>query len=296
MKGSLKCIETIRVPQLETPIRLQDMAAGLFAKKPTKSGVKKAVKKGLVVINEKKAHLGDFLHGGEYIHLYQDSVTANKPSIDLPLEILFEDPYLAVVLKPAGITVSGNKKWTLENALSTKLKRSDAIDALDCPEPIHRLDHPTSGLLLIGKTTKAVIALNNYFKDKTIEKTYYAVTVKKMITAGVVQLPIDGKASLSDFSVIETVPSSVFEALNLVKIKPKTGRKHQIRKHLASLGNPILGDKEYVLEGFDHKGKGLYLHAYSLRFTHPFTNEDCHIKSELPKKFKRLFPKACASI
>ena len=296
MKGSLNCIESVRVPQLETPIRLQDMAGGLFVKKPTKSGLKKAIKKGLVAIDVKRASLGDFLYGGEYIHLYQDSATTNKPSIDLSIEILYEDTYLAVVYKPAGITVSGNKKWTLENALSTKLKKSEAIDALECPEPIHRLDHPTSGALLIGKTTAAVIALNNCFKEKTIEKTYYAVTVKKMMAAGTIQLPIDGKVSHSDFTVIETVISPTFEALNLVKIHPKTGRKHQIRKHLSSLGNPILGDKEYGLQGFEHKGKGLYLHAYSLRFTHPFTGENCDVKTILPKKFKRLFPKTSATI
>ncbi|MGB2129495.1 MAG: RluA family pseudouridine synthase [Flavicella sp.] len=293
MKNSLICIESIRVSKLEKPTRLQDLAAGLFIKKPSKSGIKKAVKKGLIFINNKKAKLGDFLYGNEYIQLYQERVDSKNVSIDIPLEVLYEDAYLAVVNKPAGITVSGNKKWTLENALSSHLKKSNIVDALPQPKPIHRLDHPTSGALLIGKTSTAVITLNQYFKQKSIEKIYYAVTIKKMLTSGTVQLAIDGKASHSDFQRIDTIDSDKFEALNLVEISPKTGRRHQIRIHLASLGNAILGDKEHGIDGYQHKGKGMYLHAYSLQFIHPISGEICHIKAKLPKKFKRLFPKAC---
>ena len=88
---------------------------------------------------------------------------------------------------------------------------------------------------------------------------------------------------------MDTVPSERFDTLNLVKLHPKTGRRHQLRKHLLGLGNPILGDNEYYLEGFLLKGKGLYLHAYSLEFTHPFTNEIIHLTDELPEKFGKIF-------
>ena len=75
----------------------------------------------------------------------------------------------------------------------------------------------------------------------------------------------------------------------MVKLKPKTGRRHQLRKHLSSIGNPILGDKEYGIENLILKGKGLYLHAYSLKFKHPFTNEKVHLKAEVPQRFKKIF-------
>ncbi len=99
-----------------------------------------------------------------------------------------------------------------------------------------------------------------------------------------------GKASVSYYEVEQTIVSDRFEFLNLVKLQPKTGRRHQLRKHLASIGNPILGDADYGKEGLIHKGKGLYLHAYSLQFVHPVTQANVEVKSKLPKKFFKLFP------
>jgi 23S rRNA pseudouridine1911/1915/1917 synthase len=75
----------------------------------------------------------------------------------------------------------------------------------------------------------------------------------------------------------------------LVQLEPETGRRHQLRKHLSSNGNPILGDPTYGFENLILKGKGLYLHAYSLQFIHPFTNEKVHLKDEFPQRFKKIF-------
>jgi 23S rRNA pseudouridine1911/1915/1917 synthase len=86
-----------------------------------------------------------------------------------------------------------------------------------------------------------------------------------------------------------SVPSTRFGQLNLVELKPQTGRRHQLRKHLTSIGNPILGDKEYGTEGLILNGKGLYLHAYSLSFVHPFTQEEVFFEDELPRRFGKLF-------
>ncbi|WP_342454901.1 hypothetical protein [Tenacibaculum sp. L6] len=77
--------------------------------------------------------------------------------------------------------------------------------------------------------------------------------------------------------------------MNLVKLQPQTGRKHQLRKHLFAIGNPILGDKEYFLEDLILNGKGLFLHASTLDFKHPFSEEKITITKELPKKFKKIF-------
>ncbi len=89
--------------------------------------------------------------------------------------------------------------------------------------------------------------------------------------------------------------SERFAKLNLVRLNPKTGRRHQLRKHLSMIGNPILGDRDYGIENLILKGKGMYLHAYSLRFVHPFTQEEVSFIDELPKRFKKIFPSALLS-
>ena len=196
---------------------------------------------------------------------------------------------MAIVNKPAGILTSGNSFKTVENALLQNLKRSNQPDAV-APQPIHRLDYPTTGLLLIGKTRESIIALNRLFEKKEIAKTYYAVTIRKMKPKGRINFSIDDKDCVSEFEVLQSIVSERFEYLNLVQLNPKTGRRHQLRKHLASIGNPILGDADYGIPELILKGKGLYLHASSLEFKHPFSNKIMTVQKELPKKFKKLFP------
>lgn len=110
-----------------------------------------------------------------------------------------------------------------------------------------------------------------------------------MKNQGKLTLKIDNKVSQSNYKVISVLSSKRFNTLNLVELKPITGRRHQLRKHLASIGNPILGDKDYGKEPYILKGKGLYLHAYTLKFIHPFTNEKMSFKDELPKRFIKIF-------
>jgi 23S rRNA pseudouridine1911/1915/1917 synthase len=252
--------------------------------------MKKAIDKGMVRLNGRIASTADLISGGELIELFFDETARKRPTIELRLEVLFEDDFLAIINKPPGIEVSGNRKWTVENALSQNLKPSGQVDALLYPEPIHRLDYPTSGALLIGKTSSAVIELNRLFADREVEKTYMAITIGKMNASGTVDAEIDGKPSLSTFRVLRSVVSERFGWLNLVELNPKTGRRHQLRKHMAQFGNPILGDKEYGTEGLILNGKGLYLHSASLSFTHPFSKEELTVLSPLPKKFLKIFP------
>lgn len=202
--------------------------------------------------------------------------------------MIFEDQHLAVIHKPAGILVSGNSFKTIANALAQNLKRSNLSDATT-PQPVHRLDYQTTGILLVGKTSSSIRALNKMFEDKEIKKTYYAISIGEMDHQGKITSNIDEKKSQSNYTLCKTVPSIRFGKLNLVKLKPKTGRRHQLRIHLLSIGNPILGDKEYGIENLILNGKGLYLHAYSLTFIHPFTNEKIHLKDELPQRFKKIF-------
>ncbi|WP_316929335.1 RluA family pseudouridine synthase [Olleya marilimosa] len=204
------------------------------------------------------------------------------------LDVLFEDEYLAAIHKPAGLLVNGNSFKTIANALTQNITRSTLSDVTK-PQPVHRLDFPTTGILLIGKTSSSIRALNTLFKNRAIKKTYYAVTIGVMQPEDLITTTVDGKTSKSKYKVLQTVDSVRFKKLNLVQLEPFTGRKHQLRKHLSGIGNPILGDKDYGFENLILNGKGLYLHAYSLQFTHPFTNENLYLKDELPKRFKKLF-------
>lgn len=276
------------VKKLSKPIRLQEYGVGIFDTFPTKSALKKALKKQYISVNGSIATSATFINGGETICLTVPENNPSKTKLIFKLAVLFEDDYLAIIHKPAGILVSGNSFKTITNALPQNLKPSNLHDATT-PQPVHRLDYSTSGLLLIGKTNNSIRALNKLFENKDIKKTYYAVTIGTMKSKGKITSPIDGKPSQSKYNLKASVSSKRFGSLNLVKLRPKTGRKHQLRKHLASIENPILGDKDYGMETLILNGKGLYLHAYSLKFIHPFTNEKISLKDELPKKFKKIF-------
>ena len=255
----------------------------------TKSALKKALKKGLITVNDVVASSATFISGGETIVFTKPVVKTPKKIFNQELHIVFEDDFLAIIRKPPGLLVNGNSFKTVANALEQNLKPSTQKDATK-PQPVHRLDYATTGLLLIGKTAQSIIALNLLFRHKTIQKQYYAISMGKMTQQkGTINSLVDDKVSISHYKVLASVDSTRFTQLNLVDLSPETGRRHQLRKHLASLGNPILGDKDYNSEDLTLYKKGMYLHAYSLEFEHPFTKEKLFIKDDFPKRFKKIF-------
>ncbi|WP_397362413.1 RluA family pseudouridine synthase [Olleya sp. R77988] len=263
----------------------------MFTAAFTKSALKKALKKQFITVNDVVATSATYIYGGEHIQLTIKENTTPKRTLIFKLKVLFEDDYLAVIHKPAGILVSGNCFKTVAAALIQNLQKSTLSDRCT-PQPIHRLDYATTGILLVGKTSSSIRALNQVFKDRAITKTYYAVTIGNMETNGNITTMIDGKPSHSKYTLCQSVASKRFGTLNLVQLNPLTGRRHQLRKHLSSIGNPILGDKDYGVEPLILNGKGMYLHAFSLQFTHPFTKEALYIIDDLPKRFKKMF-KSC---
>ena len=287
-KNSINSSEKHIVPQLLSPVRLQEYGVGIFSAASTKSALKKAIKKGHIKVNDIAATTATLIHAGDNISIYIPEQVSPKKTLLFPLEILYEDDHLAVIHKPAGILVSGNSFKTIANALAQNLQPSPLADATK-PHPVHRLDYATTGALLVGKTSSSIRTLNSMFEDKKVVKTYYAVTIGKMNNQGTIESEIDGKPSQSTYEVLETVPSPRFGKLNLVKLTAQTGRRHQLRKHLASIGNPILGDQDYGIDDLILQGKGLYLHAFSLDFTHPSTKERVHIIDKLPEKFLKIF-------
>ena len=295
IKNKIDPSETHIVPDIPSPIRLQEYGVGIFIAALTKSALKKAIKNKFIRVNDVIATSATLINGGECISLsIPKEVSPNKKLVFL-LKVLFEDDHLAVIHKPAGILVSGNSFKTIANALAQNIQRSNLPDATK-PQPVHRLDYATTGVLLVGKTSSSIRTLNRMFEDKKVEKTYYAVTIGEMNDRGKITSEIDGKKSQSNYKLFESVSSKRFGKLNLVKLKSQTGRRHQLRKHLSSIDNPILGDKEYGIENLILSGKGLYLHAYSLNFIHPFTNKQVYLKDEFPQRFKKIFISKIAEI
>ncbi len=289
IKKKIETSEIHIVPDQPVPIRLQEYGVGIFEAAMTKSAFKKILKKGHVTVDDCMGSSATFIYGGETIRCTFAPVLKPTKELVLSLKILYEDDYLAIVHKPAGILVSGNRFRTVTQALPQNLKKSPLSDATK-PQPVHRLDYPTTGALLVGKTKSSIRLLNKLFENKAIHKTYYAVTIGEMSKIGEITTEIDGKKAHSDFRRLQSVVSKRFGCLNLVVLNPKSGRRHQLRKHLYSIGNPILGDREYCIESLVLKGKGLYLHAHSLEFMHPFNSEKLHVVDVLPKRFTTLFP------
>lgn len=277
----------VAVPQVKA-IRLQDYGVGIFPTLSTKSALKKALKKKHIFVDGKLGKTSTFIYGNELITFYPLDEKTGQRKLIFQLKVLYEDEHIAIINKPAGILVSGNSFKTIANALEQNLKRSSQPDAIK-PQAAHRLDFATTGLLLIGKTKASLLVLNKLFEQKLVEKTYFSVTIGKMLKQGTLTFPVDGKEAISNFEVVETIVSERFQYLNLVKLAPETGRRHQLRKHLSANGNPILGDAIYGKAGLILKGKGMYLHAHSLAFMHPVTEKRMYIVQELPSKFGKLF-------
>ena len=254
---------------------------------PSKKGIKKAIKRGELLLNGEIVEEGRFLKKGDLLQLLESDIKPPKP-FNLKLEILFEDDFLAVIKKPAGIVVSGNRYKTIVNALPTNLTPSKCDDALKWAKPVHRIDSQTSGLLLIAKSYKALVDLSKQFEARTIKKRYNAIVVGKTPYSGKITAKIEEREAVTEYKVLKSVKSLRFGHLSLLEISPLTGRTHQIRIHLSNLGFPILGDKLYGKEGEILKYKGLFLSAIKLKFHHPVNGEEVDIVLPSPYKFDQM--------
>jgi len=271
------------VPEGEYHIRLQEYAGTVFEKLQSRSAVKKCIAKKCILIDGEIAATSDWIKSGQVIELIAPD-TNPKKVFQLQLEVLFEDDYFAAVNKPAGFPTNGNYYKTIENALPYNLKASSKTDALNFPKPVHRLDNPTSGILLVAKTKSAQINLHNQFQAKSIQKEYHAVVAGKLTDSGIINTDINTQKALTEFNTITQVPALQNEYLTLVKLFPKTGRTHQLRIHLSELGFPIVGDKLYAPKNV-MMHKGLFLAATNIELLHPNTQEPIIISTAIPNKF-----------
>ena len=209
--------------------------------------------------------------------------------------IIYEDNHLIAVTKRSGEIVQGDKTGDkplseeIKSYLKTKYKKPGNVFL----GTIHRLDRPTSGIVLFAKTSKSLSRMNELFKNKKVQKTYFAVTEdmpnkekgviisllkknQKQNKSYITKLD-NGKKSELEYELIEKLQNYF-----LIKVKPKTGRHHQIRVQLSSIGCKIKGDVKYGAKRAN-KDKSICLHSYSISFVHPVKNELINLKCDFPK-------------
>lgn len=282
---SMIILDSHTVLDIDERIRFEDYVIGLFQSLETRSSVKKAIKKKRFLLNGEVAETGNWMAQGDRIDLLEKM--ERPKAYDKDIEIVYEDDFLVIVNKPAGLIVSGNQFKTLENCLVDQVRDSSAPDALGWALPIHRLDAPTSGLVIFAKTMNARRKLGEMLESKTISKKYHAV-VHGIPEISEIDAPIDLKASKSVLAVIRTVASLQNGFLTLVQLEPITGRTHQLRIHCAGIGHSIVGDKQYENEWGTFRNKGLMLAATNVSLQHPITEEELSVSIPIPNKFTSL--------
>lgn len=280
-------MSNIIVKKLWSPIRLSDYVHIAFPDLLTKSMGKKCVKKGYVSIDGRTGYTSDWVENGMSLSLnLPQQVESSKNNRSLT--VLYEDDHLAVIVKPAGINVSGNRA-SIMNSLVHNLIQSEENDALYIPLPIHRLDRDTKGLLLIAKTRTSHLILSERIANHELVKEYHALCAGSFeSSSGSIDIGINGKKAFTSYLVLEALSSKRFGTLSLLKVKIDTGRTHQIRIHLSNLGHPIIGDSLYCNGMHVNAGKGLFLYATGLSFVHPISNLMVNVNMDLPPKVMRM--------
>lgn len=281
----------------------------------TRSRLQRLIEDGDVLVNGKPAKSSYKLRESDEVDVeLTEAPTARFEPEDIPLEIVYEDEYLAVIDKPAGMVVhpgAGVTGGTLANAIAWHFKREPTIATGGSERVgiVHRLDKDTSGLILVAKDEKTQEALSEQFRSRNVEKSYVALVHGQVREkSGKIDRPIDrdrwhrtkmtvaanGREALSLWKV-----SRRFEKFTLLEVEIKTGRTHQIRVHLASINHPVVGDATYN-EGRDNtianpeikkaveKLGRFFLHAERIAFTHPETQERISLAAEIPVELKEL--------
>lgn len=275
------------ITNITEPIRLLEYLIKNVDTIQSRNSAKKALKAKCIKLDGETAEGKMFVKNGQVIEHFQVQETVSKV-YEKQLDVVFEDEHLAIINKTAGLSVSGNYLRTVQNALPLNLKQSHELDAI-LPRPVHRLDNQTSGLLLVAKTQTAAIVLGKQFAEKLVTKSYNAIVignVEKDLFE--IDLSIDNKSAISLVEVLCRSKSYRYGTLTLVKLNPLTGRTHQLRIHMSKIGHPILGDKLYTNEKDLFKGKGLFLSAVGIEFTHPYSKQICSYSINLPHKFMAL--------
>lgn len=279
--------------------RLQQVVPDVFPDVlPSKKACRKALDKGWIWVILPDA--GGMFLGQTATHILPGSFLELRKPASSPtrwadvgglqaargVEVRWEDEDCAVVWKPAGMATHGPATPHLSGLLPLLLRPSSKPDALTQPRPVHRLDRGTSGWLACAKTHRAAIDLQDQWAHRRVTKRYVGLIEGALTAALDIQLPLDGQEA---HTVVKPLapwyPSGPAPLGTWVELNPITGRTHQLRRHLAALGHPLVGDEMY---GSTHKrGSGLYLSCVELGFLAPEREEFLTFRHSPPRKFLR---------
>jgi tRNA pseudouridine32 synthase/23S rRNA pseudouridine746 synthase len=212
-----------------------------------------------------------------------------EPPAHRGLDIVYQDSHYLVVNKPSGLLSVPGRGEDKADCMVSRVKQA-------FPEVlvVHRLDMSTSGIMLLARSLEAQGAMGKLFEHRQVAKTYIAVVAGECPLEGYVDLPliidwpnrprqiVDHEQGRSAYTQYHRLDFSQEQGVSRVSLHPKTGRTHQLRVHMASIGHPILGDDLYAPEQWVTGQPRLHLHAQSLRFEHPFTKEPLLIESLSP--------------
>lgn len=287
----------------------------------SRTQIQKLIQNGYITVNGKTVKPRHIVQPSEQIH-----VTIPKPPPikilpeKFPLDVVYEDDHLLVVNKVPGMVVHpayGHSNGTLVNALLAHTSHLSTVNDITRPGIVHRLDKDTSGLLVVAKNDNCHRLLAKQFEEKTVIRQYVAVvwgnfknksgTIETLLARSnkdrrKMQVAKTGKGAVTHFEVMEK-----YSLTSLIHLKLETGRTHQIRVHLSHIGHPVFGDQTYggrgrQLSGLNKRDTTLAmellqiisrqaLHAKTLGFIHPATNETVFFDSKLPDDLNNLIQK-----
>lgn len=236
------------------------------------------------------------LAGGESVEV-DDAVSASAPAAEPgALPVVFEDPYLMIVSKPAGLVThptASRRTGTVVNRLLAHGAPLSSLGGDDRPGIVHRLDAGTSGLLVVAKDDRTHAALKEMFRRHEVDRRYLAL-VRGTVDHDdfLIDAPLERRGSRITARASTGRQASTlvkvldrFDGSMLVEARPQTGRTHQIRVHLSAMGHPILGDRAYGGGGDLSQGLGLtrpFLHSWRVAFDHPITGQRIEVEDPLP--------------
>ncbi|MEG1847287.1 MAG: RluA family pseudouridine synthase [Lachnospiraceae bacterium] len=293
----------ITVTEEEEDERIDSCIAAL-AEQQSRSYIQKLIKEGAIVVNHCAVKSNYRVKINDKIDCrIPDAVEPDIEPEDIPLEILYEDADVLVVNKPKGMVVhpaAGHLSHTLVNAVMYHCKDNlSGINGVMRPGIVHRIDMNTTGSLIVCKNDIAHASIAEQLKQHTITRCYRAIVhgvlkeEEGCINAPIGRHPSDrkkmsvhskvGKEAITHYKVLER-----FSQYTYIECKLETGRTHQIRVHMASIGHPLLGDTVYSNHKNTNHLEGQTLHAMSLGFYHPKTQEYIYVEAPLPDYFIHL--------
>lgn len=299
----------LKVPAEYTLKRL-DQAVATLLPQYSRSRLQQWIKEGDLTVDGRTARSRDKLQGGELIKVSVEINDESDAAEDIPLDIVFEDEHLIIVNKPPGLVVhpgAGNTSGTLLNAL---LNHDPGLANVPRAGIVHRLDKETSGLLVVARTLESQNLLVQAIQDRVVNRIYDALVygipnrIEGTIEGAVGRHPVhrkkmslrqDGKPAVTRYQVKQT-----YQEHALVECRLETGRTHQIRVHMQSIGHPLIGDPtygghyrrprfrdEYLEEALKEFGRQA-LHARRLAFEHPVTKKNMDWKVPMPDDMAEL--------